>query len=95
MNTAMSFINTVTLKNEANKVIRRVTRSRAPVIVTQHGKPAVAIIPVDEGALDLTYDDRYRTSIREGLADYRAGRHVSLAAFVKKHLPGHVARLSR
>ncbi|MEK7474959.1 MAG: type II toxin-antitoxin system prevent-host-death family antitoxin [Candidatus Coatesbacteria bacterium] len=95
MNTAMSFINTVTLKNEANKVIRRVTRSRAPVIVTQRGKPAVAIIPVDDGALELSYAHRYQAAIQEGLADYRAGRHVPLGAFVKKHFPRHVERLSR
>ena len=39
----MTFINTVTLKNDTNKVIRRVKTSKEAIIVTQHGHPAVAI----------------------------------------------------
>ncbi len=86
MKIAMEFINTVTLKNDTNKVIRRVKASRKPVVVTQRGVPAVAIVPVEEDQFSLEYDRAFQGAIREGLRDIRAGRRVSLKEFARKHL---------
>ena len=86
MKMAMQFINTVTLKNETNKVIRRVKASRKPVVVTQRGVPAVAIVPVEGDQFALEYDRAFQGAIREGLQDLKAGRTVSLREFARKHL---------
>ena len=82
----MTFINTVTLKNETNKVIRRVTMSKEPIIVTQHGHPAVAIIPVKENDLVIKQEKAFLNAINQGLKDIKAGRTTSLKSFVKRHI---------
>ncbi|MBI4063875.1 MAG: type II toxin-antitoxin system Phd/YefM family antitoxin [Elusimicrobia bacterium] len=82
----MTFINTVTLKNDTNKVIRRVRASKEPVIVTQHGHPAVVIIPVKEDDLVFKHEKAYLKAVQQGLHDIKAGRTVSLKSFVQKHL---------
>ena len=82
----MTFINTVTLKNDTNKVIRRVRASKEPVIVTQHGHPAVAIISVDESDLVIKQGKAFTRAVFQGLKDIKAGRTVSLKSFAKRHL---------
>ena len=82
----MTFINTVTLKNDTNKVIRRVAASGEPVIVTQHGHPAVAIIPLEENDLIIKDEEKFLKAVNQGLKDIKAGRTVSLKSFAKRHL---------
>lgn len=82
----MTFINTVTLKNDTNKVIRRVKTSREAVIVTQHGHPAVAIIPLDESDLVIKQEKAFSKAVSQGLKDIKKGRTVSLKSFAEKHL---------
>lgn len=82
----MIFINTVTLKNDTNKVIRMVVSSREAAIVTQHGKPAVAIVPIGETDLILKHEKAYIKAIGQGLDDIKKKRTVSLKSFAKKHL---------
>jgi len=82
----MTFINTVTLKNETNKVIRRVKTLKEPVIVTQHGHPAVAIVPVKENDLVIKREKAFLKAINMGLKDIKSGRTVSLRDFAKRHL---------
>lgn len=82
----MVFINTVTLKNDTNKVIRRVKDSKEPVIVTQHGHPAVAIIPLDESDLVIKQEKAFGKAISRGLKDIEKGRTIPLKSFVEKHL---------
>ena len=79
----MKFINTVALKNETNKVIRRVRSSREPVIVTQHGHPAVAIIPLDDTDLVIKGERAFARAVNQGLKDIRAGRTTSLKRFAR------------
>ena len=83
---AMYFINTVTLKNEANRVIRQVRATGRAVVVTQRGRPAVAIVPLEEGDLVLRREKEFRKAVLEGLRDIKAGRTVSLKTFAKRHL---------
>ena len=82
----MTFINTVTLKNDTNKVIRRVKTSKEAIIVTQHGHPAVAIVPLDENDLMIKNEKKFQKAIAQGLKDIKKGRTVSLKTFAKKHL---------
>ena len=82
----MRFINTVVLKNETNKVIKMVVSSREPAIVTQHGRPAVAIVPIGETDLVLKREKAYIKAIGQGLRDIRKGRTVSLRTFAKPPL---------
>ena len=82
----MTFINTVTLKNDTNKVIRMVVSSREAAIVTQHGKPAVAIVPIGETDLILKHEKAYIKAIGQGLKDIKKKRTVSLKSFAKKNL---------
>ena len=86
MKLAMEFINTVTLKNDANRVIRQVKASRRPVVVTQRGVPAVAIVPVGDDQFTLEYDRAFQNAVREGIRDFKAGRTVSLREFARRHL---------
>lgn len=82
----MTFINTVTLKNDTNKVIRRVKTSKEAIIVTQHGQPAVAIVPLSEDDLMIRNERKFQAAIAEGLRDIKRGRTVSLKSFAAKNL---------
>lgn len=82
----MTFINTVTLKNDTNKVIQRVKNSKEPIIVTQHGHPAVAIIPLDENDLVIKDDKKFQKAVQQGLKDIKNEKTVSLKSFAEKHL---------
>ncbi|MCX5793971.1 MAG: type II toxin-antitoxin system Phd/YefM family antitoxin [Elusimicrobia bacterium] len=85
----MRFINTVTLKNDTNKVIRMVVSSQEPAIVTQHGHPAVAIVPIRETDLVLKHEKTYIKAIGQGLKDIKKGRTGSLKPFLKRvYTPG-------
>ena len=81
----MKTVNTVELKNHANQLLRRVRRGH-PVVVTHHGKPTAALIPVTEkGVEELTfeYSQRFRHLIAEAEADVRAGRVVTWHEFLE------------
>lgn len=82
----MTFINTVTLKNDTNKVIRMVVSSQEAAIVTIHGKPAAAIVPIGEADLFLKNQKAYTKAITQGLNDIKKKRTVSLKSFAEKHL---------
>lgn len=83
---AMEFINTVRLKNDTNRVIRQVARTKKTVVVTQHGVPAVAIVPIGENDLALTHELKFLKAIRQGLKDIAAGRTTSMRSFARRHL---------
>ena len=80
----MKTVNTVELKNHANQLLRRV-RGGQPVIVTHHGKPTAALIPLNEEGVEelaFEYSPRFRLLIAEAEADVRAGRVVSWREFL-------------
>jgi len=81
----MKTVNTVELKNHANQLLRRV-RGGQPVVVTHHGKPTAALIPLnEEGMEELAYEysPTFRRLIAEAEADVRAGRVVSWREFLE------------
>ena len=81
----MKTVNTVELKNHANQLLRHV-RTGHPVVVTHHGRPTAALIPLTEAGLDelmMEYSPAFRRMIAEAEADLRAGRVVSWSAFLE------------
>ena len=80
----MKTVNTVELKNHANQLLRRV-RTGEPVIVTHHGRPTAALIPLTEDGVEelaFEYSPKFRRLIAEAEADIRAGRVVSWREFL-------------
>jgi prevent-host-death family protein len=81
----MKTVNTVELKNHANQLLRRVHGGQ-PIVVTHHGKPTAALIPLDEDGVEelaLEYSPKLRRLIAEAEADVRAGRVVSWRQFLE------------
>ena len=81
----MKTVNTVELKNHANQLLRRV-RGGQPVIVTRHGKPTAALIPLTEDGVEelaFEYSPAFRRMIAEAEADVRAGRVVTWREFLE------------
>lgn len=40
------------LANKASAVVDEVARSKRPAVVTKHGKPVAALVPIDQDALE-------------------------------------------
>lgn len=81
----MKTVNTVTLKNQANQLLRQV-RNGHPIVITHHGKPTAALIPVDEEGIEelaFEYSPTFHRLIAEAEADVRAGRLVTWRQFLE------------
>lgn len=82
----MKVANTVDLKNKTNALLRQVMKGE-PVIVTFRGKPAASIIPLSEDDLEdfvLEYSPKIRRMVEEAEADRKAGRVVTLGAYLAR-----------
>ncbi len=89
----MKTVNTVELKNGANKLLHRV-RAGEPVVVTWRGKPAAALIPMNDAGVEelaLEYSPTFRRLIAEAEADVRAGRVVTWREFLEHERRGKAA----
>ena len=81
----MKTVNTVELKNHTNQLLRHV-RTGKPVVVTHHGRPTAALIPLTEDSLEelmMEYSPAFRRMIDEAEADIRAGRLVRWSEFLE------------
>jgi prevent-host-death family protein len=63
-------------KARASEVVRSLRSRGRPMIITQKGKPAAVLLSPEEFDR-LTYRERFRDAVQEGLADAEAGRVVS------------------
>ena len=63
-------------KARASEVVRSLRSRGRPMIITQKGKPAAVLLSPEEFDR-LTYRERFRAAVREGLVDAGAGRVVS------------------
>jgi len=97
----MSVIAMRDLTRKTREVVEEVRRTGKPAIVTQYGRPAVALIPVPpEGEFEdlvLAHAPRFLRAMSEAEADAAAGRARPLAA-VKKDIDSDgrtPARISR
>jgi prevent-host-death family protein len=80
----MKTVNTVELKNHANRLLRHVRRGQ-PIVVTHRGKTAAALIPLTDEEIEelaLAYSPAVRQLLAEAEADVRAGRLVSWREFL-------------
>jgi prevent-host-death family protein len=78
---SVSVITSRDLARRTRDVLDEVEKTGSPAIVTRSGRPAVAVIPLDVGALEdfvLSTSIRYLADMREADLDLAAGRTVSL-----------------
>jgi prevent-host-death family protein len=87
----MSVIAMRDLTRKTREVVEEVRRTGKPAIVTQYGRPAVAVIPVPpDGELEdlvMAHAPRFLRAMSEADADAAAGRTKPLTA-LKKELAG-------
>ena len=83
----MKFVNTAELKNHTNEILREVRKHR-PVVVTLHGHPCAALIPIDEEEFeDLLWELSPKVQKRLALAqkEIKTGKTISLKEFARKY----------
>ena len=83
----MTSVNTVELKSQANRLLRRVARHEV-VLITRRGQPCAALVPVsDETLLDLLweYSPSVQKRLQTALEELRVGKVQTLKAFAKRH----------
>lgn len=83
----MTTVNTVELKSQANRLLRRVAK-REIVLVTRRGHPCAAIIPVSDDTLaDLLWEFSPETQrrLRVAVEELQKGKTRSLREFAKRH----------
>jgi len=62
-------------KAQAASYLKKLGETRAPIVITQNGRPAAVLIsPAD---YDRLYRERLLAGLEEGLADAEAGRTIS------------------
>ena len=83
----MTTVNTVELKSQANRLLKRVARHEV-VLVTRRGQPCAALIPVSGDTLvDLLweYSPEIQRRLRIAEEELHAGRTEPLKAFARRH----------
>ena len=73
----MTTISIRDLGRRPSQVIDEVVRSGRPAIITRHGRPVTAIVPIDPEVLEdfvLAHAPAFVRSMRAAEADLRAGR---------------------
>ncbi len=83
----MTTVNTVELKSQANRLLRKVARHEV-VLVTRRGRPCAALIPVsDDTLVDLLWEYSPETQRRLQIAqeELHAGKTESLKVFARRH----------
>ncbi len=81
----MAVVGVRELVRNARAVIEEVERTGRPTIVTRRGRLAVALVPLDEQAIEdyvLATAPSFVRGMREAERDLREGRTRSLAAFL-------------
>jgi prevent-host-death family protein len=75
------------LQRDTSRVVDEVERSRRPQLVTKHGRPVAAVVPIDAEELEdfiLSNAPSFVASFREADQDLVAGRTVSATDFFKE-----------
>ena len=84
------FVPVSEFKAQAAQLLRRLSETGAPLVVTQNGKPAGVLLS-PKAFDDLTEQARFVSAVREGLAQADQGL-VRTNATVKKHFRTRFAR---
>ena len=83
----MTTVNTVELKTQANRLLKRVARHEV-VLVTRRGRPCAALVPVSGDTLvDLLweYSPQTQRRLRVAMRELRGGKTQSLKSFARRH----------
>ena len=94
----MAVVNMRELARSTSRVVDSVHRSGRATLVTRGGRPVVAMIPIDEGALEdwvLAHSPAVVASLRTADADFRAGRSMSLDEFLARNPPRRTASTAK
>ena len=78
------------LRSELAEILDQVADLREHVIVTRRGRPAAAIVPIDEyesleETMEVLSDPKAMADIRRGRADIKAGRTHTLDEIRAEH----------
>jgi prevent-host-death family protein len=87
---SQDFVPVSELKAEAADWLRRIAETDAPVVVTQHGRPAGVLLS-PRAYDELTERGRFLASVNQGMAEAVAGRavaHAEAARRLKARFPG-------
>lgn len=74
------------LSRNPSKVVEEVSGTGRPALVTKHGKPVVAIVPIDSDALEdwiLANAPTFVESRRQAEDEYSAGETADLDEFLE------------
>lgn len=77
------------LSRRSGDVVEEVVRNRRPALVTRHGRPVVALIPIEDEALEdviLAHAPEFVEGRREAEADLTPGDTKSLTSFLAESL---------
>ena len=94
----MAVVNMRELARSTSRVVEAVHRSGKAALVTRGGRPVVAMIPIDEDALEdwiLANSPGFAASLRKADADLRAGRASSLDEFLARNPVDHAPRQAK
>lgn len=84
----MTTVNTIELKTQANRLLRRVAAKHQMVLITRRGKPCAAPIPVSsDNLVDLLweYSPDVQKRLRAAEDELRSGKVESMKHFAKRH----------
>ena len=84
----MTTVNTIQLKTQANRLLRRVSGKHQVVVITRRGRPCAALVPVsDESLTDLLweYSPEVQRRLQIAADELRLRKVQSLKAFAKRH----------
>ena len=84
----MTTVNTIELKTHANRLLKRVATKHQVVLITRHGHPYAALVPVsDDNLADLLweYSPDVRRRLQTAARELHAGKALPLKAFARRH----------
>lgn len=87
---SQDFVPVSELKAEAADWLRRIAETDAPVVVTQHGRPAGVLLS-PRAYDELTERGRFLAAVNQGMAEALAGRtvpHADAVRRLKARFPG-------
>jgi prevent-host-death family protein len=76
MKIARDIVPIAKFKARVSEAVRGVREHRRPMVITQNGEPAAVLLSAEDYDR-LTYEARFLSAVREGLADAQAERTVS------------------
>ena len=84
----MTTVNTIQLKTQTNRLLKRVCGKHQVVVITRRGRPCAALVPVsDESLTDLLweYSPEVQRRLQSAANELRLRKVQSLKAFAKRH----------